>query len=104
MAAKTGELRISRESIVVAVRDQVSTNLEDEAVILHLKDGIYYGLNPVGARIWNLIQEPRSVNQVRDIIVSEYEVDPQRCQEDLLKLLQEMSHRGLIEIRHEAAA
>jgi hypothetical protein len=50
----------SRHSIVVATKDQVSSDLGGEVAILDLKAGVYYGLDTVGARIWNLIQEPRA--------------------------------------------
>ena len=63
------QANISSETVVVAVQDQVSTNLEDEAVILNLKDGVYYGLDPVGAWIWNLLQQPRSVGAIREILL-----------------------------------
>lgn len=87
------------ESIVVATKDQVSTNLENEAVILHLKDGVYFGLNQVGTRTWDLLQTQRTVGMVRDIILEEYEVGPEECEKDLFKLLNELLSKGLIEIR-----
>jgi hypothetical protein len=50
---------IAKTSTVVAAKDQVSCDLAGEAVILNLKSGIYYGLNPVAARVWSLIQRAR---------------------------------------------
>ena len=47
---------ISGSSIVVAAKAQVSCDLEGEAAILHRDSGVYYGLDPVGARIWRLVQ------------------------------------------------
>ena len=94
---------ISLGSVFVAVQDQVSTNLEDEAVILHLKNGVYYGLNPVGARIWSFLQEPHTVGEIRNMILEEFEVEPQRCEQDLLKLLKELLSNGLID-RHDVKA
>ena len=88
-------------SSVVAANDQVSSDLGGEVAILHLKAGIYYGLETVGARIWSLIQEPRSVGEIRDILVSEYEVEPDRCESDLIALLQGLADEGLIEVRDE---
>jgi len=95
---------INKDSILVALQDQVYTNLEDEVVILSLKDGVYYGLNPVGARVWNLLQEPRSVKEIGDILLSEFEVEPKRCEEDLMRLLQELASRGLIKLSDGKAA
>jgi hypothetical protein len=78
-------MKILSTTFVTAIQDQVSTNLDDEAVILNLKDGVYYGLNPMGARIWDLIQESRTVVEIRNMILEEYEVEPERCEQDLLQ-------------------
>lgn len=73
------QTEITLDSVVQASPEQVAANLADEVVILNLKDEIYFGLNPLGARIWNLIQTPRTVQDVQDILVEEYDVEPQRC-------------------------
>jgi hypothetical protein len=91
-------------SIVVAAKEQVSSDLAGEAVILDFKSGVYYGLNEVGASIWNLIQEPRTVNEIRDAILAEYEVEPEQCDRDLFALLQQLEASGLIEVKNETAA
>jgi len=85
-------------SSVVVTRDQISTDLGDEVVILDLKASMYYGLNAVGARIWSLIQEPRTIEEIRDALVSEYEVEPERCESDLIALLQSLADAELIEV------
>jgi Coenzyme PQQ synthesis protein D (PqqD) len=90
---------VSKNSIVVASSDQISSDLAGEIVMLNLKNGSYYGLDEVGARIWNLIQEPRSVGAVRDVILDEYDVEPGRCQSDLLALLGELAAAELIEVQ-----
>lgn len=95
---------MSNDSIVVAVEDQVSSDLGGEVAILDLKVGVYYGLDEVGARVWELIQEPRVVGDVRDVLIEEYEVVPERCERDLFALLERLAEEGLIEVRDEASA
>ena len=95
---------VPEHSTVVAVKDQVSADLAGEAVILNLKSGVYYGLNEVGARIWQLLQEPRIVAAIRDTLLEEYEVDRDSCDRDLLAVLQELATAELIEVHHEATA
>lgn len=90
---------ILSSSTVVAAKDQVSSDLGEEVAILDLKIGKYYGLDAVGARIWDLIQEPRTVGEVRDVLINEYEVEPDRCERDLVALLQRLADEGLIEVR-----
>jgi len=89
---------VSLEAVVVAAKDQASCRLEDEVAIVQLKVGVYYGLDPVGARVWELISTPRSVRAVRDALLAEYDVDRTRCEGDLLKLLQTMLDAGLVEV------
>ena len=90
---------VSGDSTVVAAKDQVSSDLGGEVAILDLKAGVYYGLDAVGARIWSLIQEPRTVNEIRDILLEEYEVEPEHCERDLLALLRRLADEGLVEVR-----
>jgi len=98
------ELNRVEHSTVMAAQEQVSRELDGEVVILSLRTGMYYGLDSVGARIWQLIQEPRTVNEVCDAILEEYEVEPDQCEHDLLALLQELAAEGLIEVNDEPVA
>jgi hypothetical protein len=91
--------RLSATSIVGATRDHVSCSLGDEAAILNLKNTVYYGLNPVGTRVWDLVQQARSVREIRDALLDEYDVEAEQCERDLLDLLQKMREQGLIEVR-----
>lgn len=94
---------VSLDSVVVTAKDQASCRLEDEVAIVQLKAGVYYGLDPVGARIWELIATPRSVRALRDTLLAEYDVDPERCADDLLGLLQTMADAGLVEVSDGAS-
>jgi hypothetical protein len=94
---------ISLDSVVVASRDQVSCRLEDEVAIVNVKAGVYYGLDPVGARVWELIGTLGSVRSIRDALLAEYDVDPERCQADLVALLQALAEAGLIEVTGAAS-
>ena len=95
---------MSEESLVVANKEQASCDLGGEAVILSFKDGFYYGLDTLGGFVWKLIQEPRTISELRDFIINEFDVEQERCEQDLKKLLQELLTKGLIEIKHETAA
>jgi Coenzyme PQQ synthesis protein D (PqqD) len=91
--------RISKNSTVSPAKDQVSCDLAGEAVILDVNSGVYYGLNAVGARVWSLIQEPKTVGAVLEALLEEYDVEPDRCEGDLLSLLEDMASKDLLEIK-----
>ena len=86
--------------VVVASEDQISRDLDGEAVILNMKSGIYCGLNEVGARIWQLIQKPINVKHIRDTLLYEYDVESDQCERDVLCLLQKLVDHGLIETKN----
>ena len=88
--------KISRSSRVIVAEDVVSCDLAGEAAILDLKEGIYYGLNPVGARIWNLLQEPTTVDKILEVLLDEYDVEVEQCKGDVCDLIKELSDNGLV--------
>jgi hypothetical protein len=92
------DIALSLHSIVVASEQQVSCQLGEESAILNMKNSVYYGLDPVGARIWGLLRQPRSITDVCDAIVDEYDVERERCERDVLELLEKMRSEGLIEL------
>jgi hypothetical protein len=93
---------LSPSSVVVASSEQVSCPLGEESAILNLKNSVYYGLNEVGARVWNLVQQPRSIAEVRDAIADEYEVEPGRCEREIIDIVQKLKDEGLVELKGAA--
>jgi hypothetical protein len=85
-------------SIAVASDNQLSTTLSGEVVILGLQDTVYYGLQEVGARVWELLQTPRPIRQIVAQIVAEYEVSEAAAAPDIARLLGALNERGLITI------
>ena len=95
---------ISSAYTVVVSSRQVSTEVEGESVILNFDDGVYYGLDQVGGRVWTMLQSPVTPVEIRDRIVSEYEVEPDQCAADLEELLGELHAAGLIEVGSRGGA
>ena len=93
---------ISGNSIIVASKDQIFCDMEKEVVILNLKNGLYFTLDGAGNRIWNLIQEPKPVSEIQDVVLAEYEIEPDQCKQDILALLEELAAEGLIEVKDKA--
>jgi Coenzyme PQQ synthesis protein D (PqqD) len=94
---------LSVSSVVVAAPEQVSCALGEESAILNMRNTVYYGLNPVGSRVWNLVQQAKSIGEIRDALLEEYDVEAQQCERDLLVLLEKMRDEGLIEVKNAAA-
>jgi hypothetical protein len=91
---------VTGSTIVVAVKDQIFSEVAGEVVILHLQQGVYYGLNNVGARIWQLIQQPRTVDEVCDLIAQEFDAPKTQIERDVAALFDDLLSRGMVEIHH----
>ncbi len=97
-------LNMLPSAIISKAPDQIASELGDEAVILNLASGAYYGLNEVGARVWDLIQQPCTVAKILHTLLTEYDVQPEVCEQDLTKILMEMKDVCLIEVHHDETA
>jgi hypothetical protein len=95
---------LSERSTIVAGKDQVSSDLGGEIAILDLASGVYYGLDTVGARVWELVQEPIEVTQIVETIIEEYDAVPARVQRDVLTFLQRLADEELVEVRDNISA
>lgn len=89
---------ITLATTLVASPDQVSANVAGESVILGMKDATYYGLDPVGTRIWELLQAPRVLGDVVTVITEEFEVSREQAAADLLAFVADLHAHGLVEI------
>ena len=74
---------LSVHSIVVAAREQVSCPLGEESAILNLKNSMYYGMNPIGTRIWTLLKEPRSVEELARYLVKRIRSGRETCANEI---------------------
>lgn len=88
-------------SIIRRSDRQLWCPLQAETAILNTASGIYYGLDPVGARVWELLDAPISLAAINGALVTEFDVAPQRAEEDLRRFLGELAEAGLVEIQDE---
>ena len=98
MTSSDGNRQISASSIVAATNDQVSSDIGGETILLSMQSAMYYGLDSVGSRIWELVRAPIRVSDICKVIAEEFDVDSERCEADTLEFLRELAAKGLIEV------
>jgi hypothetical protein len=80
--------------------DVLFQNLGGEAVLLDLKTETYFGLNPVGTRMWELITGGDTrLGDAVDTLLGEFDVERERLQADLLRLAGELAAAGLVKLQ-----
>jgi len=86
-------------SMKVTVPDEVMfRDLDGEAVLLNLDNENYYGLDEVGTRIWTVLTTTNSIQEAYDILINEYDTEPEVLKVDLSELVQELQKQGLIDL------
>lgn len=94
---------ITADTLLAISREQVSCDISGETVILSLKNAAYYGLDPVATRIWQLLKDPRTIAQVCEVLLTEYEdVDAERCTNEVIALSEQLLDWGLVEITSDS--
>ena len=76
--------------------DVVFRDLQGEAVILHLGTGTYFGLDEVGTRAWQLIEERLSVSEMCTRLSEEFDATPETIQRDITALVEQLVAKDLI--------
>ena len=99
MKGRGTSVPVTIASTVVADPGLVVSKLSNESILLSLKNNTYYGLDIIGTRVWQLIQTPVCVAALRDQLMEEYVVDSEKCEREVLQLLEELNREGLIEVR-----
>jgi len=70
--------------------------LDDNQVMMHLEKSKYFGLNPVGKRIWELIEQPKSYDELIQILLTEYEVSAEQCTQEVQAFLNKAIHYNIV--------
>ena len=89
-------VEINLNSRVRIQDDVLFQELQGEAVLLNLKTGVYLGLNQIGTRIWQLLQEDGALSRVLEVMLAEYDVTQEKLSKDLLDLVGQMEKQGLL--------
>lgn len=90
--------RIDSEATIRAADGTVSTSVEDKTVLLDLDSGIYYSVNRVGGEIWERIQEPTRIRELRTMLIEEYDLSRERTEADLRAFLDSLADEGLVDV------
>ena len=82
-------------------QELLTTEVDGELIGMSVEQGTCYGLNGVGTRIWALLSEPRSVDELCRQLTEEYEVDDAQCRAEVIELLEELRSEGLVTVQAE---
>ena len=89
---------LATDTKLVAADEAITSQVDDEKVVLQTETETYYGVGGVGSRAWELLEErPHTLGELRSTIVEEYDVDPDRARRDIDAFVADLHEKSLVE-------
>ena len=89
---------ISKDSIILRDFSIDDTDLDGEKVMMNLNKGEYFMMNEVGGKIWDIINKSISVKEIINIILEEFEVERDVCENEVIEFLESLRRAELISV------
>ena len=78
-------------------KEVLSSKIDDEVVLMSMEADAYFGLDPVGSKVWELLSiEPATVAELVEKLMEDYDIDEETCVRDVEAFITQMSERKLI--------
>lgn len=91
-------IEIGPTTVVVQSDNFIESNVDDEAILMHLDEGNFSSVRSTGLSIWKIIEKPKAVSQICEILRGEFDVDEAQCREQTIEFLRDLGERGLITV------
>jgi hypothetical protein len=85
-------------SRIQVVKGHASATVHDETVVLHQREGVYYGLNATGAIVWQALDSPRTIAELAALLQEQFDVTEEKAKEDVQRLIEELLGKKLVEL------
>jgi hypothetical protein len=91
-------MRFGPDTRLSRVQNLLTTELDQETVLMSIDAGAYYGLDGAAQSIWNILEVPVTFSELVNRLVKEYRVSPETCAADLERFLSKMEREGLLRV------
>lgn len=93
----TKQSKLHPADTVVRTEEILSNTVDSETILLHMKNSKYYGMDPIGSRIWEFLGHPIKVQAIILNLVEEYDVAAETCEQDVLLFLSQLLEEKLVQ-------
>jgi len=87
---------LNLQSIIKRNPGLVSSEIDSERIMMNIETGEYFGLDSVGSRIWELIENPVRLNNLIEILIDEFDVTQEQCETDTLEFIKQLLDKELV--------
>ena len=90
---------VNFDSVVTRCDDIVAGVVDADLIMMSIENGKYYQLNPSAGRVWSLLEQPRTVTEICEMLSKDFKVTPEACQKDVFRFLDELISRKIVTTR-----
>jgi len=91
-------MSLTEEMTVRQAEDQISSKLDNEAVLMSIDNGEYYKMNPIATDIWEMISNPKKISDIINTLLQEYDVSKEKCAKEVFEFLNHLNEKNLISV------
>lgn len=90
------EQKIDLNSVITRNPEIIFSAMDDEIVMMSVNQGLYFGVDKIGARIWQLLENPHPVEELIVLLTNRFNVSREDCERDTLTFLNDMLNKKVI--------
>lgn len=95
---QTGMSELTTLTVIERTQGLLASELDNEIVMLNVQRGNYYGLSGVAKRVWELLDGPKSIGEVCQLLQAEFEVDADTCSRDVLVFVEQLIRENMVRV------
>lgn len=92
---------LNLNTIVCRHKDILSSSIDEETILLSIENSKYYGIDPVGSTIWQIMETSISLESIITTLQSQYNVPQTQCQDDVFQFIESLLKKNLITASNE---
>lgn len=92
---------ITADDLIVQSEGYLVSDMDGEKVMLSIENGKYYNLGQIGGRIWELASSPVTIAGLVEQLVTEYEIEPEVCEQQIHTFLKQLITEGLVQVKQQ---
>lgn len=79
-------------------KDLLSSRMDEETVMMHPESGKYFSLNPVATRIWELLETPKTIDDLMKFLLDEFEAKPEVCENETKEFIRVLLEKEMLDV------
>ena len=76
--------------------EMIHANIDNETILMSLTNGEYYGINNIGSKIWELLENSMSIGELIENLTTIYDITKEQCETDIVCFLTDMQEKEII--------